>query len=840
MKKLVLTGREQLPSREHWDEYEHLDSGTGRKVSHIRELEALGAQVQVLSLTLSDEQAVREGIETVVKTMGPVGGVIHSAGLGDRDIPAFIRKQPEGIRRVLEPKVQGVDILCQVLQEQPLRFFVLFSSVSSIIPSLASGQSDYAMANSYMDYAATAHAEGYPMVSVQWPSWKETGFGEVKSQIYHQTGLLSHTNEEGLAMLDMVLTYDVDSVVLPAMVDPEVWQPKRLMSRRLEEQQKSAPVQLQPAQKDSGTLLDKVIERLVGLFSSELKIDPKELELDVSFQEFGVDSIILVQMLRTINQWVGEELDPSILYEYASIESLAGWLVQTYPSALRGEADSGTTVQQVVDSRGMPLESYSQELPPSPKLQVRSEQRNGDIAVIGMSCKLPGAPSLDTYWDLLKEGRSAIDRVPKERWGQEADYYAGLVEIPTEQVASRFHIAAEDARVMDPQALLLLEESLRAWHHAGYTVDEIKGAPVGVYIGGRSQHRPDDQELQAARNPILAVGPNYLAANISHYFDLRGPSLVLDTACSSALVGLHMAVQALRSGEINGALVGGVSLLGTDQAHRLFDQRGILSGEPNFHLFDERASGAVLSEGGGVVIVKTLERAKEDGDRIYAVIKGTAVNNDGRTAGPATPNIQAQLDVMRTALERSGKQATDISYIEANGSGSLVTDLLELKAIRKIYREERSEELGVGSSKPNIGHPLCAEGIAGLIKVVLMLHHRELVPFLSGHQPMKHFNIAASPFHFTRENTIWEGERPIAGINCFADGGTNAHVIVEAWEPGVSGDVTRGPIEQEKQEVVQRLDSETNKKGIHTRRNWWVQEKEAVPVGNGNANTTGR
>ncbi|MFC9712832.1 SDR family NAD(P)-dependent oxidoreductase, partial [Paenibacillus sp. NPDC056933] len=216
VRKLVLTGRERLPSREQWEEYEHLDSGTSQKIRHIRDLEALGAQVQVLSLTLSDEQAVRESVETVIKTMGPIGGVIHSAGLTDMDSPAFIRKQPEGIRRVLEPKVEGVNILCQALQEQPLRFFVLFSSVSSIIPSLASGQSDYAMANGYMDYAATAHAERYPMLSVQWPSWKETGFGEVKSRVYHQTGLLSHTNEEGLAMLDMVLTYNVGNVVLPA------------------------------------------------------------------------------------------------------------------------------------------------------------------------------------------------------------------------------------------------------------------------------------------------------------------------------------------------------------------------------------------------------------------------------------------------------------------------------------------------------------------------------------------------------------------------------------------------------------------------------------------------
>jgi polyketide synthase PksJ len=179
-----------------------------------------------------------------------------------------------------------------------------------------------------------------------------------------------------------------------------------------------------------------------------------------------------------------------------------------------------------------------------------------------------------------------------------------------------------------------------------------------------------------------------------------------------------------------------------------------------------------------MVMLKRLEEAEAAGDRIYGVIRAVAVNNDGRTPGPASPNFQAQKEVMQQALQRSGYHAADISYIEANGSGTEVTDLLELKAISEVYRNGLTTPCSLGCIKPNIGHPLCAEGMAGLIKVLLMLHHREQVPFLSGQEPMRHYDLSSSPFEFSRARRSWNGSPVVAGINCFADGGTNVHVIV--------------------------------------------------------------
>ncbi|MBB4730037.1 polyketide synthase, partial [Xanthomonas arboricola] len=268
----------------------------------------------------------------------------------------------------------------------------------------------------------------------------------------------------------------------------------------------------------------------------------------------------------------------------------------------------------------------------------------------------------------------------------------------------------------------------------------------------------------------------------------------------SALVALQMASQALHAGEITAALVGGVSLLGGPEALRMFERRGILQ-RGHFHLFDRRAQGAILGEGVGMVVVKTQAQARADGDRIYGLIRAVAVNNDGRTAGPTAPNVQAQKAVMRRALERSGLSAGQVSHVEVNGSGSEVTDLLELRAIESVYRPEGEGWCELGSMKPNIGHPLCAEGIASLIKVVLMLHHGERVPFLSAQEAMEHYDFAQSPFRFTRQARAWDDAPRVAAINAFADGGTNAHVLVEVAP--AEDDTARMPLDPP---VFRRID----------------------------------
>jgi len=797
VKRLVLTGRDEFPPRAQWHQAQLEQTSIAEKICAVLALEAEGAEIQVLSVSLTDAEALQKSVHTIKTLWGSIGGVIHCAGMTDVENPAFIRKSVASIQAVLAPKVSGLDNLVSCFAKEPLRFFLLFSSVSATVPSLAVGNSDYAMANAYMDYVAQAYATTLPIQSIQWPNWKETGMGEVSTPLYRQLGFLSHTTAEGLRFLDHLLVHKTGAVVLPAMADAARWQPARLMRYNAREVAPSNPVAICSKTNSAGVAgasLSAVQSWLVSLVARTLKIEVSQIEIDTALPDYGVDSIMLVQLLRPISERVGEPIDPSILFEYPTIEGLSQWLISVHGSKLQAELMANpvsvNAAAQSLDGSAIAIDSTA--LAPNPvhlanivhrpqPLMQYSNVGAVDIAVVGLACRFPDASSIEKYWRLLSEGRSAIRGVPQARWGHASNYYAGVLDNATQFDAAFFLISPADAQAMDPQALLVLEESLMLWYQAGYSLDEIKGHSIGVYLGARSQHSPDTASLHAASNPIMAVGANYLAANISRFFDLRGPSVVIDTACSSALVAMNMAMQSIRSGEIESALVGGVSLLTNDGALRMFEQRGILNRDGAFHLFDRRANGAILGEGAGLVWLKTVDQALRDGDSIYAVIKALAINNDGRTAGPAAPNLQALKEVMQSALARSGKQAEEIAYIEVNGSGTEITDLLELKAIEAVYRASSKTVCELGSMKPNIGHPLCAEGIASFIKSVLMLHHGQRVPFLSAQEPMRHYDLGASPFRFTRSDNHAGPAPTTVAINCFADGGTNAHVILEAW-----------------------------------------------------------
>ncbi|CAM2008613.1 SDR family NAD(P)-dependent oxidoreductase [Acanthopleuribacter pedis] len=808
-RKLILLGRAPLPERADWDK--HLATGDPvlkQKIRDIRALEGLGAEVKTLAVRLSDQTALGAALAGV----GPITGVIHAAGLADTENPAFIRKTPASMARIVEPKIAGTHALEQAVAGHDLQFFVLFSSVSASVAALGVGQADYAMANAYLDAFARNQATRAPgrFLSIQWPSWKESGMGEVTSRAYRETGLLSISDAEGLAMLDAVLVERPGCVVMPVVVPPD-WSVARLDAA-------PAPVD-EAAGTDESTERKKTqttwspgagdahaatVAWLTGLFSKELGIAADRLEPDTPFQDYGVDSILMAQILPAVNGVVGHELDPSILFEHTTLDAFARYLLDEVPEALAAHfsAQQPEIAAGPSESEPDPEPEPARPIPvaqaPAPTIsvgeatptqeQARPKAAAGnrtrqDIAVIGVSCHFPGAADLAGYASLLTEGRRAISVAPAPRFGRDATYFGGFIDGLDRFPAEFFHMSVGDAATLDPQARLVLEQSLKVIHHGGYTPKELKGGAVGVYIGGRTSRPADPTLLHSVKNAIVSVGQNYLAANVSQFFDFTGPSMVIDTACSSALVAMHAAVQSLRLGEIEVGLVGGVNVLADDAAFRLFEMRKILSPVPDFHIFDQRAAGVVLGEGCGMVMLKRLDRALADGDPIYALLKGIAVNNDGRTAGPTTPNLAAQTRVIRAGLADSGKTAAEIGFIGVNGSGSQVTDLLELKALKAVYATG-TRSCVLGSMKPNIGHPLAAEGIAGMIQALLTLSARRFAPFLSGEQPPTHFDLTQSDFVLPRQAQAWEtnGSRA-AALNCFADGGTNCHLVLEAWEP---------------------------------------------------------
>ncbi|MCG1043598.1 polyketide synthase dehydratase domain-containing protein [Mycetohabitans sp. B8] len=836
VRKLVLSGRESLPPTDRWPQIlanphdASVSPAVREKIAAIDALRRRGAKVLALNVELTDGRAMDDACATIVRELGPIGGVIHCAGVGDAN-PAWIRKNAADMQAVFAPKVAGLDGLCRAVRGQPLSFFIVYSSVCAALPSLATGQIDYAMANAYMD-AFAQHRPELGIMSLQWPSWTQTGMGAMDTDVYRATGLVGLTNQEGLALLDRALALKRHAVVMPALVDPAMWpnasEPFQRGVVRAANGGAGEPsvVHLPASAADDDALAERTKTWLRALFAAELKMSLADFDTSVDFSHYGLDSILMAQILHTINVELELDLAPSLILEQPNLAALSAWflkneqasLARYFADAVAGTKTSTKTGADVPETaadvapdatsldaldhvpgaidnavRAAAVHTTRNALPESDVGRRPVASGNpprevvNDIVVVGMSARFPGAPNLTEYWRLLSEGHSAFSLMQAGAGGAGPSRFIGALDHRGEFDRETFHIPVEDFDAMDPQALMVLEECVNLWAHAGYCHDDVKGSATGVFLGGRARASLDPVALQAARNPIVVAGQNYLAANVSHFFDLSGPSLVIDTACSSALVGMQLASQALRAGEITAAIVGGIHLLDVQSTHGVFEQRGLLSAGDQFHLFDERADGIIVSEGVGLVLLKTAEQARLDGDTVYARISALSCNNDGRTAGPATPNLERQMALMRKVLAQSGLTASQINYIETNGSGTKVTDLLELKAIDAIYGRGAATAsaawrppCALGSIKPNIGHPLCAEGIASFIKAVLMLYHGRVVPFLSGQQALRHFDLDASPFYFPRDMAVLpDGQELTIAINCFADGGTNAHAILQ-------------------------------------------------------------
>lgn len=422
------------------------------------------------------------------------------------------------------------------------------------------------------------------------------------------------------------------------------------------------------------------------------------------------------------------------------------------------------------------------------------------IAVIGLACRFPGAPDADSFWELLRNGMDAVTEVPPERWDVEAVYHpvvgttgktnsrwGGFLERVDEFDAEFFGIGVREVRSMDPQQRLLLEVGWEALENAGVVPATLAGSRTGVFVGASTW---DYNKILNRDFDILDayVGPGTsmaIAANrLSYTFNLRGPSMVVDTACSSSLVAVHLACQSLRSLESNLVLVAGVNLILSEETLVTFSQAGMLAPDGRCKTFDERADGYVRSEGCGVLILKRHTDAVRDGDRILGLIRGSAVNQDGLSNGLTAPNGPAQQAVLREALANAGVAPAEIGYLETHGTGTRLGDPIEVSALKAVLMDGRLADgrCGLGSVKTNIGHAEAAAGMAGMIKVLLILRHGQIPPHLHLQKmsPLVAGLLAKTPFFIPTAPEPWPlmGRR-LAGVSSFGFGGTNAHVILE-------------------------------------------------------------
>jgi phthiocerol/phenolphthiocerol synthesis type-I polyketide synthase C len=420
------------------------------------------------------------------------------------------------------------------------------------------------------------------------------------------------------------------------------------------------------------------------------------------------------------------------------------------------------------------------------------------IAIVGASCRFPGAGNLDQFWQLLASASDAVSAVDPGRWstrfyfhpdrgqpGKSYTWSAGLIADVDMFEPAFFGISPREAMQMDPQQRLLLELAWHALEDAGISTAKLSGGSTGVYIGA-STHDYSDLRLgdPAGGDAYFMIGNtlSILANRISCTFDLRGPSLAVDTACSSSLVAFHQACEAIRDRRIESAVVGGINLLLSPYPFLGFCRASMLSRRGHCYAFDERADGYVRGEGGGVVILKPLAAALADGDSIRAVVLGTGVNSDGRTIGLSLPSEAAQAALLRSVYARAGIAADAVSFLEMHGTGTPVGDPVEASAVGRSLGRSRSQPLPIGSVKTNIGHLEPASGMAGLLKAMLALERRILPPTLHCERPNPQIPFDALNLRLVSnaEPILAASALPCAGVSAFGFGGTNAHVILGA------------------------------------------------------------
>ncbi|MET8774545.1 type I polyketide synthase [Nocardia sp. NPDC004654] len=425
------------------------------------------------------------------------------------------------------------------------------------------------------------------------------------------------------------------------------------------------------------------------------------------------------------------------------------------------------------------------------------------VAIVGMSCRMPGAADLDSFWQLLRAGRAAIGAAPSVRGN--ITERAGFVDTVGQFDADFFGVSPNEARAIDPQQLLALELSWEALEDAGLAATARDDRRCGVFLGCTGG---DFAEIVASqggpgvsRHSLWGVGRGVIANRVSNYFGFSGPSMVVDSAQASSLVAVHLACESLRSGESDVALAGGLNLILSPTSGERIEQFGAQSALGACHTFDARADGFVRGEGGGVVVLKPLARAIADGDRIHAVIRGSAVNTGNERRVLSAPSRDAQATAIRSALSAAGVEAPSVQYVELHGTGTPAGDPVEAAALGETYgvRRARNAPLAVGSVKTNIGHLEGASGIAGLIKTVLSLSHRELVASLNFETPNPRIPLEELGLRVVTGIEDWPAtDVRRAGVSSFGMGGSNAHVILEeapaVFSAASTGDVAVGAV----------------------------------------------
>ena len=801
-----------------------------------------GATVSVELADMTDAAAVDAMLGRIADTLPPLGGVIHSVGvLSD----ASLQNQSwERFEQVLWPKVLGAWQLHRATMDLDLDLFVLFSSVAGVMGN--AGQANHAAANAFLDVlAAHRRSQGLAAQSIAWGAW--SGLGEAEEHRERIAGQLEAagtgwiTPQQGLRAFDRLVRQDPTAPMV-ASVDwqvvaeggqhrsPFVEDLLAAAGRSGEHQETQADLLSELGQSPPAGHEQILIEFLRRELQAVMRL-PNLPAPSAEFADLGMDSLMAVEFRNRVNRGFAGAYSAgnTVVFDYPSVQSLAAHLASELAELCTIEhADTGANARFAIQAPTDPAETGRTERPAPPERPERAEQADGSdpvpaaatvqdspaapvappsmtgnqgIAIVGMACRFPGAPDLDSFWRLLEAGENAVTdgrRDPGPWNGAAGDpdnpdpgsRIGAFVEGIDQFDAGFFRIRPIEARMMDPQQRMLLETAWQALEDGGIDPSGLKGSRTGVYagIGGSSEYR---RVIAAAGRGDSYFGTTSSVAvgRIAFTLGLAGPAVPFDLACASSLVAIHHAVTALQQDEVDMALAGGANAVLSPSIAKFLEETGMLSASGQCRAFDAGADGYVRGEGCGMIVLKRLDDAIAAGDRIWGVVRGTAVNQNATGLGLTQPNGPAQMQAMEQALERAGVMPAEVDYLEAHGPGSPFGDAVEMNAAASVYgrRRDPEEPLLVGSVKTNIGHLECASAVAGVIKTVLAMNRGKIPRHLHLTEPSEQIDWERLPVRVTTEATDWpeSDTRPrLAAVSSFAISGANAHLVLEGYDAG--------------------------------------------------------
>ncbi|GBF34808.1 malonyl CoA-acyl carrier protein transacylase [Desulfocucumis palustris] len=571
----------------------------------------------------------------------------------------------------------------------------------------------------------------------------------------------------------------------------------------------------------SAELVQRTRQYLVKIFSELMEISSNQLELNTPLENYGIDSLLITKLNLRIARDVGD-VSKTLFFEVRTLSETALYLVAHHAPRLEAFFRGSEVVEDFAsappatsmassrrDGANVPGESAKYDYGVCADLA----QGDAEIAIIGLSGRYPMAKNPAEFWDNLAFGRDCITEIPSDRWDYRRIYnpdikksgssyckWGGFIEGFAQFDPLFFNISPNEAAMTNPQERLFLQIAWEVMEDAGYTRTALKEnyqGNVGVFVGTMYAEYQYYAVERSLRGENIAFNTSYgsIANRVSYFLDLNGPSMAIDTFCSSSFTALHLAAESIRRGECKMAIVGGVNLNLHPNKYLWISQLKMASAQGYCKPFGKGGDGFVPGEGVGAVLLKPLDVARADNDHIYAVIKSTAINHNGKTNGYTVPSPQLQADLIQTALKRARIDTRTISYVEAHGTGTSLGDPIEIEGLTRAFRKHTQDRqfCAVGSVKSNIGHLEAASGIAALTKVLLQMKHKKLVPSIHTEELNENIRFEDSPFYVQRELASWErpfaqvnGDRVFyprrAGISSFGAGGVNAHIIIEEYQ----------------------------------------------------------